>query len=142
MANQYLPPSTEYPRRRRASTIVVDYPADAPTFITWREQDQCLLADGSFTFDPKGCFVSEITEDMLAADIPLLDLDTGEVKGVMNGAELFAAFASFYVYCAVKRDEAQAAAAQAAQELADAQADAQAAAAAAEADATGASTTS
>lgn len=82
-----------------------------PPAVLWQEEEQILMADGTFKYMPRGALHQLVTPELLASTITIRDPDTNAAIGTITGAMLLAAVQSLYLDCAAARDAAEAAAA-------------------------------
>ena len=104
MTNNYSPITEPGTSRTRTKFVELHNQYGTNPLIRWYEQRQILMADGSYQYVDAGTLNSEITEEMLQADFPLVHPDNGVVYGSMKGYELFNGIISFYINEATKRD--------------------------------------
>ena len=100
----YYPINNPGEARRRSHEIIIQHPTDGNPQVHFREQDQILLANGDSVYIEKGGFGVDVNQVALERVYPIIDPDTGEQLGEIDGKTLFAAFVSFYLATANDRD--------------------------------------
>lgn len=93
----YLPLTEPGTVRVRVRSASLDNQFGANPMIVWKREKQIFLADGSYEYVPMLPIATEVTPEMLASQIDLLNVDTGEALGQMQGAAIVLALQSLFV---------------------------------------------
>ncbi|MBB6578949.1 hypothetical protein HNP33_003054 [Comamonas odontotermitis] len=100
----YLPITEPGTVRKRANRVEMNNQYGGSPSIVWIEEDQILLADGTYKYANAGMLLNVIDEEALSETFPMIDPDTGQEIRMMTGQELMLAVQSYYVFRARKRD--------------------------------------
>ena len=103
--NNYLPLTIPGTKRRRAKFAELHNTYGTNPKLRWLEEDQILMADGTYAYVNAGFFDVEITLESLAEEFPVLDIDSGKVLYTMPRGQLLNAISSVYIKDAMNRDE-------------------------------------
>jgi len=105
----YLPLTEPGTSRMRVNRAQLQNQYGSSPAVLWYEEEQILMADGSFKYMPRDTMYQPVTPELLASTITIRDPDTNAAIGTITGAMLLAAVQSLYLDCAEARDAAEAA---------------------------------
>lgn len=119
MPRNYAPITAPGTSRIRAKEIAMSNRYGQMPSITWVEEEQILMDDGSYRYGPVTALADStqlamplhtpVTAQSLQEEFDLIDVDTGTVYGKMTGAMLLLAIQSYHRAKALQRDDAEAA---------------------------------
>lgn len=104
MTKNYLPITEPGTVRQRVMRVEMNNKFDSVPYIVWLEEEQILLADGSYKYAPAGFMSTQANAESLAESFPIINPDTGQALGQMTGQELLVAIQSYYIFKATQRD--------------------------------------
>ena len=109
MTKNFSPVTEPGTARTRAVGVSLQNTYGYPPAITWMQEEQILMQDGSFKYVQGQPLHSLVDETLLNTDIPLFDPDTEESYGTVKGMQILLMIQCLYIYLA-KAEEARLAA--------------------------------
>ena len=108
MAN-YLPAIAPGTSRVRAVSASLQNTYGFDPSIVWMQEEQILMADGSFKYVQIQPLYTQVNAELLNADIPVINPDTGEVMETIKGYKILQIIVSLFVQQAKAKEAADAA---------------------------------
>ena len=106
MSRNYMPLTVPGTARTRAVRAVLNNTYGEYPSIHWVEEDQVLMADGTYKYEAKNLpLVTTVDETKLYKDYAIHNPDTGEYITTVKGMFILAIIQGFYMIEAQERDD-------------------------------------